>query len=265
LLRTPGISLSRNGGYGTDTSLRIRGANSGQTVLVIDGMRLSDPSATDGGYNFANLFADDIARIEILRGPQAILWGSSSIGGVIAVQTRQAQKPLEGSFSVEGGSRGTAYARGAGRQDRSAGGVGSLFPPTAFRPAPMAPKPMVIAASRAAPPPPTAGPAVSLDLRGYYAHGASISTAPAGDAPIYGTEREWTAYAGLNLALLDGRFANRMAAVQGDTARRNYDPRRTYRAQFRRQWPRRRYEYQGTFTPPRWPRSCSAPSARSSG
>jgi vitamin B12 transporter len=58
------------------------------------------------------------------------------------------------------------------------------------------------------------------------------------------------------LALLDGRFANRMAAVLGDTARRNYDPRRTYRTiNFDANGRSRRYEYQGTFTPPAWPRS----------
>src|SRR5689334_21454629 len=75
LLRTPGISLARNGGYGTTTSLRIRGADAAQSVMVIDGMRLSDPSATAGGYGFSNLLVDDLARIEILRGPQSILWG----------------------------------------------------------------------------------------------------------------------------------------------------------------------------------------------
>ena len=47
LVRTPGISLSRNGGYGTSTSLRIRGADAGQAVLVVDGMRLADASTTD--------------------------------------------------------------------------------------------------------------------------------------------------------------------------------------------------------------------------
>src|SRR4051812_14080429 len=44
LLRTPGVSLSRNGGYGTNTSLRIRGAETDQTVVVLDGVKLNDPS-----------------------------------------------------------------------------------------------------------------------------------------------------------------------------------------------------------------------------
>src|SRR3546814_5596002 len=45
LLRTPGVSLSRNGGYGAATSLRIRGAETDQTVVVIDGVKLNDPSS----------------------------------------------------------------------------------------------------------------------------------------------------------------------------------------------------------------------------
>lgn len=87
LLRTPGVSISRNGGYGTATSLRIRGAESDQTVVVIDGVKLNDPSSAGGGYNFANLLVGDASRIEVLRGPQSTLWGSQAIGGVVNVVT----------------------------------------------------------------------------------------------------------------------------------------------------------------------------------
>src|SRR5690606_19566813 len=87
LLRAPGVSMARNGGYGTSTSLRIRGAEAGQTVVVIDGVKLNDPSNADGSYNFANLLIGDAARIEVLRGPQSILWGSQAIGGVVNVVT----------------------------------------------------------------------------------------------------------------------------------------------------------------------------------
>src|SRR5690606_29921148 len=65
LLRTPGVTISRNGGYGTATSLRIRGAEGDQTVVVIDGVKINDPSVTGGGFNFGNLLAGDAARIEV--------------------------------------------------------------------------------------------------------------------------------------------------------------------------------------------------------
>jgi vitamin B12 transporter len=254
LLRTPGISLSRNGGYGTDTSLRIRGANSGQSVMVIDGMRLADPSTTDGGYNFANLFADDIAQIEILRGPQAILWGSSSIGGVIAVQTRHAQKRLEESFSVEAGSRGTVYARASlsGKSDQIDWRVaGSAFTTDGISARANGTEPdgsrrQSASAALAY----HLTPALTLDLRGYFANSRYDFDSTSGDAPVYGTQREGTGYVGLNLALFDGRLTQRLAAVLGDTARKNYDPRRANRMlTFDANGRSHRYEYQGTFTP----------------
>src|SRR3546814_11938341 len=103
--------MSRNGGYGTSTSLRIRGAESEHSVTVIDGVKLNDPSSTGGGFNFANLPAGDIDRIEVLRGPQSILWGSQAIGGVIHIVAAAPQKALEGSFGLDGGSRQTVRAR----------------------------------------------------------------------------------------------------------------------------------------------------------
>jgi vitamin B12 transporter len=111
LSRTPGVTVTRNGGVGGSTQVRIRGAESDQTAVLIDGVKLNDPSATGGGYNFATLLAGDVDRIEVLRGPQSTLWGSQAIGGVVSMITRTPDGPLSGDATVEGGSRATAYAR----------------------------------------------------------------------------------------------------------------------------------------------------------
>ena len=87
ITRTPGVTASRTGGFGTTTGVRIRGAESDQTVVVIDGVKLNDPSAPGGGYDFGDLFIGDAAQIEVLRGPQSTLWGSQAIGGVVNVVT----------------------------------------------------------------------------------------------------------------------------------------------------------------------------------
>ncbi|BAV64619.1 TonB-dependent receptor plug domain-containing protein [Sphingobium cloacae] len=254
LVRTPGVSLSRNGGYGTATSIRIRGADAGQSVMVIDGVRISDPSSIAGGYGFSNLFADDISRIEILRGPQSILWGSDAIGGVVNVQTARAAKALEGSFSFEGGSRDTINARAA------VGGASELID---WRVAGSTFSTDGISARsngtekdgyrrRAASGTATVklSSAISVDLRGYWAKGRNDFDGSAGDTPDYGATEEWTLYAGLNLALLDGRFTHRIAILQSETDRQNFNPARTLRAiNFDAHGRVRRYEYQGMFRP----------------
>ncbi|RZM31964.1 MAG: TonB-dependent receptor, partial [Sphingomonas sp.] len=75
LRQTPGVTVVRNGGIGTTTSVSIRGADSDQTVALIDGIKLNDPSAPGGGFNFGNLLIGNIQRIEVLRGAQSVLWG----------------------------------------------------------------------------------------------------------------------------------------------------------------------------------------------
>lgn len=108
LLRsTPGVTVSRNGGIGTVSTVRLRGAESGQTLILIDGVKVNDLSAPAGEFNFANLTTDGIERIEILRGPQSTLYGSDAIGGVINIITKRSEDPLSVSGFVEGGSFGT--------------------------------------------------------------------------------------------------------------------------------------------------------------
>ncbi len=85
LAREPGVVLSRNGAPGGVSSLRLRGADAAQTLVVIDGARANDAASPAGGFDFANLLVDGVMSVEILRGPASVAWGSDAIGGVIVV------------------------------------------------------------------------------------------------------------------------------------------------------------------------------------
>jgi vitamin B12 transporter len=116
LLRdVPGVAFSRTGGVGSLTTVRIRGAESDQTVLLIDGVKLNDPSGPGGGFNFANLLVGNLERIEVLRGPQSTLYGSQAMGGVVQIITRSGDVPLGASVTLEGGDLNTNRARASVR------------------------------------------------------------------------------------------------------------------------------------------------------
>lgn len=116
----PGVAVSRSGGIGGQTQVRIRGSESNHVLVFIDGIKASDPYA--GEYDFGNLIADEGARVEVLRGQQSALYGSDAIGGVISYTTLSGRDAPGVSVRVEGGSFGTIAAA-----TRAAGVAGDQF------------------------------------------------------------------------------------------------------------------------------------------
>jgi len=119
----PGVTANQNGVYGGVGTIRIRGASSEQTLVLIDGVPVNDASSVGGGFDFATLDTENIERIEVLKGPQSTFWGTDAIGGVISITTKRPDPGLGGSAFVEGGSFAT-FRAGASLED--AGEVGDF-------------------------------------------------------------------------------------------------------------------------------------------
>ena len=214
----PGVSMSRTGGAGSTTSLRIRGAETDQTVVVIDGVKLNDPSSTGGGYKFANMVAGDLTRIEVLRGAQSTLWGSQAIGGVINVVTAEPTQPLEVTGEAEGGSFATAYGRAGvgGATDkltwRLAGGYYTTDGVSSYvNGREKDGYQNTNAAGRLRY---DISDVASVDLRATYSYahnqfdGFPAPSFSFNDTAEHGNTEEFLGYAGLNFSLLDGRLKN---------------------------------------------------------
>jgi vitamin B12 transporter len=106
LRSVPGLHVAPTGGTGQQTSVFVRGANSNHTLVLIDGIEISDPASPSGAVDFSNLWLDNVERIEVLRGPQGTLYGSDAIGGVINITTRRGEGPLQAQGRLEAGSDG---------------------------------------------------------------------------------------------------------------------------------------------------------------
>ena len=259
LLRNlPGVTFARNGGIGSTTSVFIRGAESDQTVALIDGVKLNDPAAPGGGFNFGSLLVGNISRIEVLRGSQSVLWGSQAIGGVVNVTTAEPTDTLTANARAEYGWRDTkqlvgnvsekigpvAASIGAGEFhtdgisafDQNLGGVER----DGYRNFRANAKFDIDVADN-----------VSVDLRGFYSNGkVGFDGFPPpnftfADTNEYSRTRELVGYSALNVVLLDGRFHNRIAAESTDTKRKNFDPDGFVFETFDANGRNTRFEYQG--------------------
>ena len=104
LREVPGVDVVQSGDAGKVTSVFLRGTNSTQTLVLIDGVRVNSPYFS--GYDFSALSTQDVERIEVVRGPYSALYGSDAIGGVISILRRTPSARPEARATAAAGNRG---------------------------------------------------------------------------------------------------------------------------------------------------------------
>jgi len=104
LATVPGLALVRSGSFGATTSLFARGGESDYVKVLIDGVPVNNPGGT---FDFASLTTDNVDRIEVVRGPASVVYGSDAIAGVVQLFTRRGDGPSRGFAELRGGSFGT--------------------------------------------------------------------------------------------------------------------------------------------------------------
>lgn len=105
LRNVPGLNVVQTGGPGRATSVFLRGSESDHTLVLIDGVRVNTNAS--GEFDLANLKAENIERIEVIRGAQSVLYGSEAIGGIINIISKRTEDELEASLKTTAGSFGT--------------------------------------------------------------------------------------------------------------------------------------------------------------
>lgn len=255
LATTPGIRFNRTGTTGSVTGVSIRGAETTQTLVLIDGVKVNDPSGIGDGYDFGHLLTGNIRRIEVLRGSNSVVHGSQAIGGVVNVMTATPGSGFAGGASAEYGYSDTVNARAdlSGTTGPVSGGIGGAY----FRTDGISSAAVgterdgyenIAANARLKV---AFSDALSLDLRGYYINADldfdSFFGAPADSADVARLD-QYVGYAGLNLGLFDGRFTSR-AAVTWMRNERDYFFVRGTAPDFGYKGTNLRFEYQGVVAP----------------
>ena len=253
LASTPGVNVVRNGGVGQNTNILLRGAEAGQTLVLVDGIRINDPSATTGFALMGDVLANGTERVEILRGPQSTLYGSDAIGGVVNILTTRGGEPSL-RLTAEGGSFDTVRVNAAANgtyQQVEFGAAANYYLTNSVSAADARDGNKeadgyhhvgVTGNLRW-----NATDDVSVDARVYYTtardsyDGYPPPTYSFQDTHQYGDNELLALYGGVNAALWDGRFTNRVAIIHSDSDRKTFDTVQDFYAK----GGATRYEYQG--------------------
>jgi vitamin B12 transporter len=231
----PGVSVARTDGFAGLTQVRIRGNEGNQTLVLIDGIRAND--TTNGEFDFSDLLAEDIERIEIIRGPQSGLYGAGAVGGVVNIVTRGGRGPLTVALAGEAGSfrTGQVAARVSGGTDKAWGAISLTQRRTdGFNIAPLGSEEddarqssLSIKAGAAL----LAGVTIDLSVRNNHKRGGYDDFGgPAGrlatavDAPNRLNHNIWLAGGRLTWEALDGRLTQQLRASYNSTQRTNWRP-----------------------------------------
>lgn len=103
LAEAPGVTVVNTGASGGASAVFMRGANSNQTLFVVDGVRLNTNNAAYGNF-LGGADLSGLGRVEVLRGPQSTLYGSSAMGGVILLETTRGCGTVSNTLSATAGS-----------------------------------------------------------------------------------------------------------------------------------------------------------------
>ena len=231
LQTVPGVSVATRGGLGGQTSAFIRGGSSAQTLVLIDGVRINDLTSPNGAFDFGALMTGNIGRVEILRGPNSVIWGSQAIGGVVNVQSIAPVDGFEGRLGAEYGGYDTKRlnANIAGTKGVFEGSVGGAFVKSdgISALAGGTERDGYANATGNARLKVNISDSFTLDFRSYYNRAKveydSAFGVGANGLPV-SRNRQFVGYVGANFDLLDGRLHNRIAYTRTDLRRIGTDP-----------------------------------------
>lgn len=255
LATAPGVTATQTGPIGGFSAVRIRGAEGEQTLVLLDGVKINDPSAPGGGFDFANLLTGNIESVEILRGANSVPWGSQAIGGIVNIATRLPRDGTAGGGRIEYGAndRFTAIGHanhGSGAFRASLGGgyfsddgisaAASGSEADGYR--------QYAANSRIEY---DLSDDATIDLRGYHANSrAELDGFPPPfysltDTPEYSTALQWIGYAGLRLRT--GAVRHILSATINDIDRDSFASPAASAPAFFSRGQARRFEYKGDW------------------
>ena len=231
LQTVPGVSVATRGGLGGQTSAFIRGGSSAQTLVLIDGVRINDLTSPNGAFDFGALMTGNIGRVEILRGPNSVIWGSQAIGGVVNIQSIAPVGGFEGRLGAEYGGYDTKRlnANIAGTKGVFEGSVGGALVKSAGISALAGgtERDGYANATGNARLKVNISDSFTLDFRSYYNRAKveydSEFGVGANGLPV-SRNRQFVGYVGAQFDMLDGRLHNRIAYTRTDLRRIGTDP-----------------------------------------